>query len=191
MEIYEGVKFETRFVERRAPDVEGADELLAWCRAFLHHGFTTPEEASGNLSRRVGDGLLITPTHVSFADLGVDDLVHVLRLDPHPGPVFVRGTRSPSSEVRMHAAIYEERPDVHAVFHGHASRIVAQGGKSGFPCTPCALPYGTDELARAACLLARSEPFFVLKDHGFVATGATLAEAGERARAAWRRAGGD
>ncbi len=189
MEIYDGVKFETRFVERRPPDAESAHALLGWCRAFLAHGFATATEASGNLSCRWGGGMIITPTHVSFADLQVEDLVEVVSLEPHPGPVSVRGTREPSSEVRMHAAIYGARPDVQAVFHGHAAAIVAKGEEGAFPCTATELPYGTDALAQAAVALARSEPFFVLRNHGFVATGATMEEAGARSVAAGRALG--
>ncbi len=74
----------------------------------------------GNLSVRLEDGnLLSTPSGVSKGHLAEEDLV-VIDLDGNelgPGKV--------SSEIKMHLAIYKERPDCQAVVHAHPLHATA------------------------------------------------------------------
>ena len=62
---------------------------------------------SGNVSCRVAEGFAITPAGVPYRELQPEDIV-ALPLDG-PQPVL-KG--SPSSEWRMHAAIYRARPEL-------------------------------------------------------------------------------
>ena len=77
---------------------------------------------SGNMScyLREEDLVLITPTSVRYDVMRAEDIV-ALRLD---GTV-VEGHLKPSSEWRMHAAVYEGCPDVNAVFHTHSPYATA------------------------------------------------------------------
>ena len=64
----------------------------------LTHGRT------GNLSVRLGDGILVSPTSVSLGALDADGLATVT-LDGS-----VRGDVRPSKEVFLHLAMYRARP---------------------------------------------------------------------------------
>ena len=77
---------------------------------------------SGNMScyLREEDLVLITPTSVRYDVMRAEDIV-VLRLD---GTV-VEGHLKPSSEWRMHAAVYRAYPEVKAIFHTHSPYATA------------------------------------------------------------------
>jgi L-fuculose-phosphate aldolase len=69
----------------------------------------------GNLSARLSeDRILITPTSVNKGDVTEEQL---LTLDMQ-GRV-VAGQLKPSSETRMHLAVYRARPDVQGIVHAH------------------------------------------------------------------------
>jgi L-fuculose-phosphate aldolase len=69
----------------------------------------------GNISVRLDDTrLLATPTGVSKGFMTPDMLVVTDMAGRR-----VAGERSPSSEVLMHLAVYQDRPDVRAVVHAH------------------------------------------------------------------------
>ena len=130
------------------------------------------ELASGNVSCRLGDGMLISPTGASAASITEDNIVHV-------GPDGAwAGGHAPSSEWRMHWGIYARHADAGAVVHTHSDYCVAVScqeaplpgfhylvGLFGGPDVPC-VPYSTfggERLAedtaaalehRTACLLA-------------------------------------
>lgn len=73
--------------------------------------------SSGNVSSRVQNSELmaITPTGVRYDVLKMDDIV-VCDLDG----VLVEGKMNPSSEFRMHAAIYKAFPHICGVVHTHS-----------------------------------------------------------------------
>lgn len=69
----------------------------------------------GNISVRLGDGrILATPRGVSKGFLTPDMLVVT-----DMGGRKLSGEREASSELLMHLAVYEDRPDVAAVVHAH------------------------------------------------------------------------
>jgi len=68
----------------------------------------------GNISVRVGDTLVCTPTGVSKGFLTPETLT-ILDLDGRR----ISGGRPPSSEVKMHLRVYELDPAVGAVVHAH------------------------------------------------------------------------
>ncbi len=68
---------------------------------------------AGNVSVRVEDGLLVTPSGVPYDALAPGDIAGVRR------DGTVHGARTPSSEWRMHRAIYDARPDIGAIVHAH------------------------------------------------------------------------
>lgn len=78
----------------------------------------------------------------------------------------------------MHAAIYEARPEVGAVFHGHHDRMLREGEKLGLPVTGKEQPYGTPEFVREILQILGRKKFLLIRNHGFVSLGATMEEAG-------------
>jgi L-fuculose-phosphate aldolase len=140
---------------------------------------------SGNVSCRVGDGLLITPAAIPYRDLDVASIVRVpLHGDPLPEADGLR----PSSEWRMHAAIYQARADVHAIVHTHSPRATALAcAGRGIPpfhymialaggevrCMPYAT-FGTAELAASAVQGLEGRNAALLANHGVIAVGVSL-----------------
>ncbi|MBC7120282.1 MAG: class II aldolase/adducin family protein [Candidatus Methanosuratus sp.] len=166
---------------------EGIGEMLVRCMQSLHaRGLITG--SGGNASARLGGGeeILITPSGVYKAGLGVGDLVR-MRLD---GEVL-EGRRKPSSEWRMHAEIYSGREDVNAVVHAHSpfTTGIAIAGRMIGPITPevalllpdvevieYACP-GTEMLGRLVGSRIVGKRALVLQNHGVVAVGRDLLEA--------------
>lgn len=75
----------------------------------------------GNISMRLdGERILCTPSGVSKGFLGADDWV----ITDAAGRKL-KGQREPSSELKMHLAIYGVRPDVGAVVHAHPPHATA------------------------------------------------------------------
>ena len=69
----------------------------------------------GNISARLPERrFLITPTGINKGDLDADMLLTV----DEQGEVL-SGDLKPTSEMKMHLAVYRQRPDVHALVHAH------------------------------------------------------------------------
>ena len=144
-------------------------------------------QQSGNVSLRMGEGMLITPTGMSYEDLLPDDIVYV-SLDGDVPP----GQRLPSSEWHMHAAIYAARSDAQAIVHAHSDYavslavmersipsfhyMVALLGGRDIRCAPYAT-FGTPELAAHAVVALEDRKACLLAHHGQIALGDDLAEA--------------
>ena len=80
----------------------------------LHDRFFVASN-DGNLSARLsGDRILITPTGMNKGDMTAEQL---LTIDME-GRV-IAGPLKPSSETKMHLAVYRARPDVQAIVHAH------------------------------------------------------------------------
>jgi len=166
-EAYVGTKFQTIFVRRQPPTVPCASELLAWCQQWAAAGWIA--KATGNLSCRTAAGFLITPTGTDPVTLTAADFVEVLGVTEKE--VRVAGVREPSSECRMHAGIYAARPDVTAIFHGHYAPALTAPGVA---ITAREIPYGTPAMATETVAALGTGNFVVMRNHGFVAVGATL-----------------
>jgi ribulose-5-phosphate 4-epimerase/fuculose-1-phosphate aldolase len=80
---------------------------------FLVHG------SSGNISQRLDDGWLVTPTNSCLGDL---DPARLARLDE--SGQHIAGD-PPSKEAFLHTCVYEVRAGVNAVIHTHSSHAVA------------------------------------------------------------------
>lgn len=146
---------------------------------------------SGNVSRRWGDGLLITPSGLAYEDTSADDIVFV-----DANGAWPQARRKPSSEWPFHKTIYDTRPDAGAVVHCHSLNatalacarqpipafhyMVAVAGGSEIPLAPYAT-FGTEELAdNVGRTLARHDAC-LLSNHGQIALAGTLAGALELA----------
>jgi L-fuculose-phosphate aldolase len=141
---------------------------------------------SGNVSARVEDGFLVTPSGLAYDELMPADIVHV------GAGGHATGHRNPSSEWRMHRDIYARRPESGAVVHTHSPFAttlaclgrgipaihyeVAFAGGSDIRCAPYAT-FGTQELSDAALQALEGRRACLLAHHGVIAFGESLEEA--------------
>jgi L-fuculose-phosphate aldolase len=139
--------------------------------------------SSGNVSVRMGEGALITPTGAHSGNLTQARLV---RLDAQ-GAVI--GDGAPSSEWHMHVAILQAFPAAHAVIHTHADACVALAclrrplpafhymvaafGGAEVRCARYAT-FGTADLAASAVEALQDRTACLLANHGMIAVGGTL-----------------
>lgn len=165
------------------------EELALLGRSLFERGYSVG--SAGNLSVRLPDGYLMTPTN---SCLGRLDPARISRLGPDWS--HVSGDR-PSKEVFLHRAMLEARPQAGAVVHLHSTYATAfsclapEGGDAGIPpLTPYfvmrigrhlpVVPYyrpGNAEMAPAVHAAAREARALLLANHGPVVSGATLTEA--------------
>ena len=159
-------------------------ELIATARRMLALGLVTG--TFGNVSCSVDDRILITPSGLDYAIMRPEDLV-LLKL----AGTVAEGTRPPSSEYRLHVAIYRRLPAARAIVHTHSSRAVEVGDSldelpisdesplhGPVPVAPFRQP-GTQELADGAAeaLAERGANAMILRGHGVVGVGRDLDEA--------------
>lgn len=93
-------------------------EVVATAREMHRVGFVVG--TAGNVSAREGELVHITPRKRPYRMMSEDDVV-TLSL---AGEV-IEGAREPSSERRVHLAIYAARPEVAAIVHTHSVHATA------------------------------------------------------------------
>ncbi len=146
--------------------------------------------SSGNISVRLDDGLLVTPTNSSMG-----------RLDPEKISKIgfdgsLQAGDKPSKEAFLHLAMYEERPEMTSVVHLHSTHSVAVSclaeidPEDVFPpitayhvmrVGKCPLvpyfPPGDKSLADAVRKVAKHSHAMLLANHGPVVAGKSLESA--------------
>ena len=92
--------------------------VVEMCRLLLERGYLKATE--GNASVRVPgyDRYAVTPSNYDYARMRPEDIV-IVDFAGKQVPGTGGSGLAPSVECGMHAAIYRERPDVHAVVHTH------------------------------------------------------------------------
>lgn len=159
-------------------------EIIETCRAMNALGINTG--ASGNVSARVEEGFLVTPSGVPY-DVLENEMIALMDLDGG-----YRGDWLPSSEWRMHLDLYRGRPEVEAVVHVHSAHaaalsclregipafhyMVAVAGGADIRCAAYAT-FGTAALSEAMMAAMDGRRACLLANHGQIATGPTLAKA--------------
>ena len=146
--------------------------------------------SSGNISARLDDGFLVTPTN---SCLGMLDPARISRVDGAGN--HVSGDK-PSKEAFLHLAMYQERPGDQAIVHLHSTHSVALSCLEGLdpanllppitayyvmrigklPLVPYYRP-GDLSLAEAVRSLAREHHAMLLANHGPVVAGTSLENA--------------
>lgn len=144
----------------------------------------------GNVSMRVGDQILLTPSKVNYDTMVPEDIV-VISMDG----TKISGERNPTSEKEVHRRIYLVKPEVRAVIHAHtkyamavSTSILAEvpcmveemsqllGGS--IPLTREYVPAGQHEaLGQAAADAIGDRNAVILRNHGPVACGRNMDEA--------------
>ncbi len=150
---------------------------------------------SGNISLRIPNGMLITPSSVPYSLMDVNDIVPLdfsgnrLLFAKLP---FVGNTRSPSSEWKIHADLYKNRLDIHAILHCHSPYataiachsksipsfhyMVAVAGGHNIRCSRYHT-FGTQELSNAVVQAMSDRKACLLAHHGQLSVGSSLDEA--------------
>jgi L-fuculose-phosphate aldolase len=161
-----------------------AAALAAACRLAYARGLVAA--MAGNASTRCEDGFLCTPTGCSLGEVRPEILVHCDGLwQPCAGG-------HPTSEWRLHAALYTASDHIGAVLHTHSpfATLLALENRSVPPLTPEAAHYlgltpcvpfappGSEELARLTVTAVTPHAHAaLLARHGAVAWGASPREA--------------
>lgn len=112
------------------------DEMARLSRSLYERGYSVG--SAGNISARVEDGWLITPTN---SCLGTLDPARISKLDAAGN--HVSGDK-PSKEVFLHRAFYDTRPGAGAVVHLHSTYATALSCLADLDpddCIPPLTPY--------------------------------------------------
>jgi ribulose-5-phosphate 4-epimerase/fuculose-1-phosphate aldolase len=162
--------------------------IVARGRSLYERGYA--HGSSGNLSARVADGILITPTGSSLGRLTPEAISKVDEQGRH-----LSGDK-PSKEAFLHLAMYAERPTARGIVHLHCSCAVAVSCMvhadprdvlppltayhvmrvGRLPLIPYYRP-GDRALAEAVRAEAKQHRAVLLANHGPVVAGTSLDEA--------------
>ncbi|MCK5690534.1 class II aldolase/adducin family protein [Myxococcota bacterium] len=164
------------------------EELIHHARQInatgLNHG------TNGNLSVRFEDGLLITPTGMTYDSLQPEDIVFL------DSDAKITGLRKPSSEWPFHYDILKKRPEVQAIIHTHSifattlacmhlpipafHYMVAVAGGTDIRCADYAT-FGSEELSLSALRALQDRKACLLANHGMIILGDSVADTFARA----------
>ena len=141
---------------------------------------------SGNVSVRVSDGLLVTPSGMEIEAMTPHDMVWM------DSKGKCHGDRQPSSEWRFHHDILAARPEIGAVIHTHSMfattlaclhrdippfhYMIALTGAATIRCAPYAL-FGSQALSDNALQALQGSKACLLANHGMIALGEDLTRA--------------
>lgn len=161
------------------------DNLVKWGKSLFDRGLTAG--SSGNMSVRLDDGYLFTPTN---SCLGYLDAARLSKLDT--SGKHVSGD-APTKELPLHFAFYDKRPAANAVVHLHSTYATAMSCLEDVdrrdaipPITPYVVmrvgqvpvaPYtrpGSEAVRPLIEALAPRHAAVLLENHGPVVSGATL-----------------
>lgn len=138
----------------------------------------------GNISLRLNpDTMLITPTGMDYFSIRTEDIV---RMNIHDLKYGMQ--RKPSSEFRLHAALYRRYPECNAIIHTHSNGISAfAAAHAGFRiseppmdqligdmhCSEYRTP-GTDELCDSIMEAIEGSHACIIANHGAIFYGNDL-----------------
>jgi ribulose-5-phosphate 4-epimerase/fuculose-1-phosphate aldolase len=171
-------------------EAQAREAICAIGASIFDRGLTAG--SSGNISLRIGDGWLMTPTGSSLGRL---DPARLSKLDAEGRRV---AGDAPTKESFLHRVMYEERPETGAVVHLHSTHAVAVSCLAEIdpadvlppitayyvmrvgrlPLVPYFRP-GDLALAEAVRGFAGKHHAVLLANHGPVVAGASLAAAAD------------
>lgn len=160
-------------------------KIVAFAKSIFDRGLTSG--ASANMSVRIENAWVMTPTNTCFGFLNADEL-SVVGLDG----TLLKG-EPPSKEFRLHKAMYEQRPDDRCIIHLHSTYATALSclkteDKSNVVPTytpyltmrlgPVAMvPYfapGDDLLAESVGKVAAKHAGIIMANHGPIVSAQTV-----------------
>jgi L-fuculose-phosphate aldolase len=158
--------------------------IVDTCREMNRNGLN--QGTSGNVSHRIPDGMLITPTSLPYDRIGPEDIVAM------DFAANYEGRYRPSSEWRFHRDILHARDDVNVVLHTHSTfstilaveergipcfhYMVAIAGGNDIRCAPYAC-FGTQALSNHAVKALEDRNACLLGHHGLIVTAQTFEKA--------------
>lgn len=161
--------------------------MVAACKMLEADGLN--RGASGNLSVRMDDHMMISPTALAYDAIDPRMMVKMALSD---GDGAWEGPNAPSSEWRFHRDILTARPDVNAVVHTHAPwctvlsvarkpipaihYMIAAFGGPDIRVADYAR-YGTAELSAHVVKAMEGRNGCLMANHGMVVAGADLTRA--------------
>lgn len=164
---------EDKLYQLREDVVKAAQEIYA--KGLVENG-------EGNVSIRVNKNeIVVTPTSTNYSDLTPEKIVH-MDLDGN----IIGSKAIPSTEVKMHLAIYKDRPKARCVIHTHSTyvsmlsalrtdllvlmeqQIIFLGGKIN--CTKSTEAH-TEEMGAVAIEALDKNNVAILANHGAVICG--------------------
>lgn len=167
-------------------------DIIAACIDMNATGLN--QGTSGNISIRIDDQMLITPTSLPYHEMEPEDIVS-MSVNGEYGSY--QGRRKPSTEWRFHLDTYRQRADVGAMVHTHSiyattlsmlradipacHYMVAVFGGSDVRCADYAI-FGSEELSANVLKALEGRSGCLLGTHGMLTCGTTLKEAMWRAR---------
>ena len=136
----------------------------------------------GNISVKISDNeYLCTPTGVSKGFMTPE---YICKVDAKGNVIQANGNFKPSSEIKMHMRVYEQRPDVKSVVHAHPI-YATSFAIAGIPLTQPIMPeavialgcvpiaeYGTPSTMEIPDAVEKYLPYFdavLLANHGALA----------------------
>ena len=163
------------------------EAIVAACREMNATGLN--QGTSGNVSARLGERLLITPSGVAYDALG-PEMIAAMPLAGDDGAW--EGPFKPSSEWRFHLDLARARPQIGAIVHAHAPHatalaiarkpippvhyMIAAFGGADIRCAGYAT-FGTEALSRAVLAAMEDRNGCLMANHGMLVAGPTLARA--------------
>ena len=163
---------------------------MEYGRRLVERGLTRGTGGNVSVLSRESGLFAISPSGMDYFETRPEDVV-VLDMEGN----VADGARKPSSEVEMHRLLYLGREDVGAVVHTHSVYAAAvsctrEAQAEGLPPAHCAValaggdvrctayhPFGTRELAEAACEGMRGRFAVLLGNHGLLAAGPDVGHA--------------
>ncbi len=161
------------------------EQIVELGRLLAHLGLS--HGSTGNISVRLDDGWLLTPTK---SRLGKLDPARLAKLDDEGRHL---GGDKPSKEAFLHRSVYDMRPTAGAIVHLHSTHSVAVSCLDGLDQEDCLppltayyvmqvgklpiVPYfppGDERLAAAVRKLAADHASVLLANHGPVVAGKSL-----------------
>lgn len=161
------------------------EDIVRFGRSLFSRGLSAG--SSGNISVRLEDGWLLTPTNACLGEL---DPATLAKLDWSGRHL---SGNPPSKEAFLHHAMYEQRPRAGAIVHLHATHSAAVSCMTGLDHADCLpplsayyvmkigrlplVPYhrpGDPALGDSMRSLAAKHSAVLLANHGPVVSGTTL-----------------
>ncbi len=158
--------------------------IIDTCKALFE--LQLNKGTSGNVSARLTDGFLITPSGLPVNQMTAESIVK-MQFDG----TFEKN-KKPSSEWKFHLDILKNKKEIDAVIHTHSlyatslsslrkdipafHYMVAVAGGNDIKCAPYAL-FGSQQLSDVALKALENRRACLLSNHGMIATGKDLTRA--------------
>jgi len=164
------------------------EEVAYFMRRLYKRGLTTT--SGGNVSCRVGDRILITPSQTDKGRIRAGE-VGMIGLDGENQTPELK----PSMESKMHLAVYRANPDVLAIVHAHPvcatsfcisrkeinTRLAGEAWAIvGKPVRADYALMGSRQLAEGVAAASLKGHVVLMENHGILATGENLLQAFDR-----------